>query len=440
MAKREKRKNTSAATITANGLRDTTSTIIGYDNKDRLVVLNGQGIDGSVRSILFGYPKCGKSQAFLTPYLVQALRRGENCIVGDDGDLYEATAESFRSAGYRVRHLNFCDLADSDTCNLMQYIKDATTIQELQHRIEIFACSLVTTAMEDRWSNAVIEAFTTLLVAVTMRVVLDPDLPSTLCEVASVLEQGGAYIDNMLDSKKIGGVVRAALPIYERFLRQVRTWHSFNLNILVQILQRVKRDDLKSAIDTAEHNTGIPQPGQEHQVIFVSAPMKDPILRGYAAAYLALSMDQSQSGALGGTTSANIILDNAGDMGYYAGLPDFLSRLTEPDNPGHDCVAAVLTFRNKAQIDHLYGTETDTMLDAANLLVGCGINDADTAALFINSAGDAKKRLFGRREKVGLQERDLYSAGASHTFAVVNGYPAVDCRQFGAKQEDLQNF
>ena len=92
-----------------------------HENADEYAGLKDlTGINKNI--MVYGAPGTGKSRGFVKPFILQAVRRRESCILVDSkAEFFEAYSEYFKSAdvGYTVKAFNLLDLENSDGWNVL---------------------------------------------------------------------------------------------------------------------------------------------------------------------------------------------------------------------------------------------------------------------------------------------------------------------------------
>jgi len=118
--------------LNLNSIENTTGTILGKlkdspddDNKYAEYLSIKQGTGLSDHSIIFGSTGSGKSRGYVTPFILQAIKRKESLIIVDaKGELYERTSEYMRSVeGYTTKIFNLLDPVNSDGWNSLHDIE-----------------------------------------------------------------------------------------------------------------------------------------------------------------------------------------------------------------------------------------------------------------------------------------------------------------------------
>ena len=70
--------------------------------------------------LVYGAPGTGKSRGLVKPFIMQAVRRRESCILVDPkAEFFEAFSEYFRAEGYVVKAFNLLDMENSDGWNVL---------------------------------------------------------------------------------------------------------------------------------------------------------------------------------------------------------------------------------------------------------------------------------------------------------------------------------
>ena len=98
---------------------------------------------------IFGSPGTGKSYCFVRNAAFQAIKRGESAVITDPkGELYQSTAEIFRSHGYKVKVFNLLEPVRSDAWDCASEIFDPVSGNIDEIRVAEFADILMKNSSE----------------------------------------------------------------------------------------------------------------------------------------------------------------------------------------------------------------------------------------------------------------------------------------------------
>lgn len=172
---------------------------------------------------VFGASQSGKTYSFVLPFCLQAARRRESLVVTDPkGELYETTAEYFRSLGYTVRCLNLKEPQRSDGWDCLKEL--FVSNQDPDQRAQIFA-NIVSSNMGGGKDSGDIHtaAPELLLTALLLRVGLDKSNQESGINTFETLlgifenDRGVSYIDGELFGENAPPEVEIAKRTYQRF-------------------------------------------------------------------------------------------------------------------------------------------------------------------------------------------------------------------------------
>ena len=119
MGEKERKENLKKGDI--NELDDT---LFGKNEKGEYIAM--RDMPGMSKNVMvFGAPGAGKSRGFVTPFALQAVRRGESLIMVDPkAEFYEMLSGYLKEQGYYIRAYNLLDLASSDGWNCIVDLSD----------------------------------------------------------------------------------------------------------------------------------------------------------------------------------------------------------------------------------------------------------------------------------------------------------------------------
>lgn len=211
----------------AQPINEAMGAILGqFDMTGERVVNMKDKIRINKHTCIFGASQSGKTWCYVIPFALQAARRRESLIVTDPkGELYETTAEYFRSLGYVVRRFDLKqpELSDGWDCLKEVYGSSESTPE---NRATIFSDIVIqNTAQPGAAQGGIYDDGPKLLLkALLLRAALDPDLAAKgernigTCVDYIKNERGAAYIDEeVFAAENVPYEARSCINTYNSF-------------------------------------------------------------------------------------------------------------------------------------------------------------------------------------------------------------------------------
>ena len=383
--------------ICLSKIEDTSETVIGKymkrpDDENALyaTVKDDSEYRNHAHSIIFGATGSGKSQGFVIPFLLQAVRRGESVIVVDPkGELYEKTSEYLRSdAGYTTKIFNLLDLEASDAWNPFEAIESDPGLVDTIAEIIIKNTSNIS-ERQDFWEKAEKNLLTAL-----MHYVQTQTIPGTN-ELMPIEHRSLAAIYRMLSNESFGDLERRmdALPkghpakapygIFKLANRQIWGNIAIGLGNRLSVFQNPIIDKI-----TAHSEIDLTLPGRQPCVYYCAISAQDSKYEFLSSLFFScmfsrLSDYARRSGDNGRLpVKVNFLLEEFCNIGK---LVDFKKQLALLRGFNMFCQLVVQSVPQLS--DRYERDEWEEIISHCDTMIALGVNDLKTANYFSDKCG-----------------------------------------------------
>ena len=335
----------------------------------------------SNRNIMaIGATGAGKTFGFVTPYLLQAVKRRETVVIPDpSGEVYKRYTNFLRTqCGYKVHHLIFNLARKSDGWDILSVLRGDPEINAA-----IFS-QVIFDANNDR-EDGHIKAARMLFESIYLYIMLNPDMnprQKTWDKIIEIISQptGWAYFDEIFTTANITKEQEPAQRLYY----ECKASENFSANILITLRSNLKvaqSSIMRTVLSTRDID--IYDAATNPTVIFCQFPEGNHIFTLLTSLFFALSFialyeyaDSMPDGKL--PVHVNFLIDEAKAVGKIPDLDDKLVTLRKRN------MSLCTIFQDISQFQKLYGMDTwNTLFGGSAVKMALGVQD-DTTARFLS--------------------------------------------------------
>lgn len=364
---------------------------------------------------VFGASQSGKTFSFVLPFCLQAARRRESLVVTDPkGELYETTAEYFRSQGYVVRCLNLKDPQRSDGWDCMKelFVSDLDPDQ----RAQIFANIVVSNVGGGKDSGDIHTAAPELLLtAMLLRFGLDDSMrksgTNNFRELLGAFEHpdGVTYIDSILFGDNAPPEVDCACRTYRRFKMASDNLYGNIIVGLATKLNPLTSEVIKEVI--SKDDIDLTLPGKKPCVYYCIMSDMHGALNFISALFFSfLFLDLAEFADKQPDkrcpVPVNFLLDEFANCGS---IPDFDKKIAVVRSRAMN-ISIILQDIN--QLKNRYPKTWQSIMSNCATHLCIGFNDPDTEAYYSDRTGDTTVKVMTKQhEKV----EPIFDLGHKHS-------------------------
>ena len=334
--------------------------------------------------IIVGGPGSGKSASMIIAMLFQIIARGESAIVSDPkGELFKFVSEIAKMCGYEVRILNLNPpfLDNSDACNIMAHVTNAT-------KARTFAATIIdnTAAVKDFWAEGAENA----LVAIVLLIVIGDRYPKEKKTIVEVYK----FLKTHTDVKSFE-LEFSNLPSNHPALGPFSFFKGGEPKVKGQVLQGLgyklaifNDEKIQKIMGNALGSINMLNPGRKKCMYFVGsndqeASMAYVLALFYTLLYQELVLYADQRNPQELPVPVHMVLDEYANMGS---IPAFEKKLSTVRSR-NIITTIVLQDINQAKTKHPMDTWKTVVNDCDYFLL-LKTNDSDTANWFAELSGD----------------------------------------------------
>ena len=338
--------------------------------------------------LCIGAPGSGKSRGFIIPFMLGCAQRGESIFITDPkAELFEKMSPYFKEHGYRVRAVNFLDMAHSDGWNCLYSLDKETQLVQTVANTIIQNTSGAKEA-DDFWSRAELNLLMALIHYVC-------NLKDDQGNMLPIEQRGLGDVYQLLANKSINEINRilAALPPehpakghHGLFLKaRENLWG----NIAIGLGNRLAifQNKLVDAI-TRNHDVDLLLPGQKPCAYFVIISAQDSAYRFLSSLFFSLALPRlSDYARLYGKNGrlpvlVNFCLDEYCNIGYMEGIADALNSIRGFNMSCQIVVQSLSQWQEKYP-----GKEWENQLATFDQTLYMGCNDLTSAEYISKKCG-----------------------------------------------------
>ena len=338
--------------------------------------------------LCIGAPGSGKSRGFIIPFMLGCAQRGESIFITDPkAELFEKMSPYFKEHGYRVRAVNFLDMAHSDGWNCLYSLDKETQLVQTVANTIIQNTSGAKEA-DDFWSRAELNLLMALIHYVC-------NLKDDQGNLLPIEQRGLGDVYQLLANKSINEINRilAALPPehpakghHGLFLKaRENLWG----NIAIGLGNRLAifQNKLVDAI-TRNHDVDLLLPGQKPCAYFVIISAQDSAYRFLSSLFFSLALPRlSDYARLYGKNGrlpvlVNFCLDEYCNIGYMEGIADALNSIRGFNMSCQIVVQSLSQWQEKYP-----GKEWENQLATFDQTLYMGCNDLTSAEYISKKCG-----------------------------------------------------
>ena len=213
---------------------------------------------------VFGASGTMKSRAIVRTYLFQSIKRGESVYCTDPkGELYNDTAELFRSNGYNVRVFNLVNPEHSDSWNCMSDLSGDTMMAQVLTNVII--ANTGKGKANHFWDNGEGNLLKSLILYIDQDSTRPPESKHLPAVYQMLTQNTEKSLGAMFDKLPISHPAKAPYNLFAQASDTVRAGIVLGLGTRLQVLQNesIKNITSKSDLDLAE-------PGRSKCAYFVA--------------------------------------------------------------------------------------------------------------------------------------------------------------------------
>lgn len=366
---------------------------LGDGNDDFIGIKSIRGMNGNF--LVYGAPGSGKSSGLVIPYVLQAVKRRESCILVDPkANLYEILAPYLKSQGYTVKCFNLLDMENSDGWNVLNDTYENTNLVQTVAEVIIRNTSNAS-EKQDFWEKSEKNLLMALMLYVqsltepgTNRLL--PVEQRSLGAIYKIMTSTSfTTLDSMFKALPMGHPALSPYGIFKQAARQLWGNIAIGLGSRLNVFQNSLVDTI-----TRYNEIDLELPGKQPCAYFCIISDQESSMEFlsslfFSVLFMRLSDYARKCGNNGRLpVTVNCVLDEFANVGK---LMDFKKFISVSRSRGINCQ---LILQSAAQFADRYpGKEWEEISGDCDIQICLGCNDMMTAELISKKCGTMSVRV-----------------------------------------------